>query len=191
MDLSQQSAPKLWQKMWIRVLREFCVIFESENSVTWSTSLGNIFWSFLIYKVIYIRNESWKYVAFTQMQQYITPWNKFLHITKRMFFIYFSLFFHSIWHQFRPPNQIYLSSSGETLNSHTFSMETHWIVSINRHIARCLWFRPVTEGFCPSPATSKFSQFPHNLHLLFLPKRTGQAKIETLSKLFDFTFESP
>ena len=38
------------------------------NSVTWSTSLGNIFWSFLIYKVIYITNENWKYLIFMQIQ---------------------------------------------------------------------------------------------------------------------------
>ena len=80
-----------------------CRFWKREDSVTWSTSVGNIFWSFLIYKGIYITNESWKYLVFTQIQQYIPPWNKFLHLTKTMFFIYFSPFFHSIRHQFRPP----------------------------------------------------------------------------------------
>ena len=83
---------------WIR-----CRFWKRENSVTWSTSLGNIFWSFFIYKVIYIINESWKYLVFTQIQQYIPPWNKFLYVTKTMFFIYFCPFFHGIRHPFRPP----------------------------------------------------------------------------------------
>ena len=77
--------------------------WKCENSVTWSTLLGNIFWSFLIYKVIYITNENWKYLVFTQIQQYIPPWNKFLHITKTMFFLYFSPFFYGIRHPFQPP----------------------------------------------------------------------------------------
>ena len=75
-----------------------CCFWKCKNSMTWSTSVGNIFWSFLIYKVIYITNESWKYLVFTQIQQYMPSWNKFLHLTKTMFFIYFSPFFHSIWH---------------------------------------------------------------------------------------------
>ena len=83
-----------------------CHFWKHENSVTWSTSVCNIFCSFLIYKVIYITNESWKYLVFTKIQQYIPPWNKFLHLTKIMFFIYFSPFFHGIWHQFRPPYYI-------------------------------------------------------------------------------------
>ena len=73
---------------WIR-----CRFWKCENSLTWSTSLRNIFWSFFIYKVISITNESWKYLVFTQIQQYIPPWNKFLHIPKTMFFyIFFSVF---------------------------------------------------------------------------------------------------
>ena len=73
---------------WIR-----CRFWKCENSLTWSTSLSNIFWSFFIYKVISITNESWKYLVFTQIQQYIPPWNKFLHIPKTMFFyIFFSVF---------------------------------------------------------------------------------------------------
>ena len=84
--------------MWIR-----CRFWKGENNVTLSTSLGNIFWSFFIYNVIYITSESWKYLVFTQTQQYIPPWNKFLHITKTMFFIYFSRFFHGIRHLFSPP----------------------------------------------------------------------------------------
>ena len=73
---------------WIR-----CLFWKCENSLTWSTSLSNIFWSFFIYKVISITNESWKYLVFTQIQQYIPPWNKFLHIPKTMFFyIFFSIF---------------------------------------------------------------------------------------------------
>ena len=83
---------------WIR-----CRFWKCENTVTWSTSLGNIFRPFLIYKVIYITNESWKYLVFTKTQQYIPPWKKFLHIIKTMFFIYFSPFFHGIRHPFRPP----------------------------------------------------------------------------------------
>ena len=71
----------------------WCRFWKRENSVTWSTSLSNIFWSFFIYKVISITNESWKYLVFTQIQQYIPPWNKFLHITKTMFFyIFLSVF---------------------------------------------------------------------------------------------------
>ena len=85
-----------------------CCFWKRENSVTWSTSLGNIFWLFLIYKVIYTTKESWKYLVFTQIQQHIPPWNKFLCITKTIFYIYFSPFFHSIRHLFRPPYlQIY------------------------------------------------------------------------------------
>ena len=93
-----------------------CRFWKRENSVTWSTSVGNIFWSFLIYKVIYITNESWKYLVFTQIQQYIPPWNKFLHLTKTMFFIYFSPFFHSIRHQFRPPYSIFLCCEGRVIH---------------------------------------------------------------------------
>ena len=81
----------------------WCCFWKWENTVTWSTSLGNIFWSFLICKVIYIPNESWNYLVFTKIQQYIPPWKKFLHIIKTIFFIYFSQFFHSIWHPFQPP----------------------------------------------------------------------------------------
>ena len=73
-----------------------CRFWKRENSVTWSASVGNIFWSFLIYKEIYITNESWEYLVFTQIRQYIPPWNKFLHLTKTMFFIFFSPFFHGI-----------------------------------------------------------------------------------------------
>ena len=72
---------------WIR-----CRFWKRENSVTWSTSLGNILWSFFIYKVIYITNESWKCLVSTQIQQYIPPWIKFLHITKTMFYIFLSVF---------------------------------------------------------------------------------------------------
>ena len=73
---------------WIR-----CCFWKCKNTLTWSTSLSNIFWSFFIYKVISITNESWKYLVFTQIQQYIPPWNKFLHITKTMFFyIFLSVF---------------------------------------------------------------------------------------------------
>ena len=79
-----------------------CHFWKLENRMTWSTSLGNILWSFFIYKVIYITNESWKYLVFTQIQQYIPPWNKFLLITKTMFLIYFSPFFHGIRHPFQP-----------------------------------------------------------------------------------------
>ena len=89
-----------------------CRFWKREDSVTWSTSVGNIFWSFLIYKGIYITNENWKYLVFTQIQQYIPPWNKFLHLTKTMCFIYFSPFFHSIRHQFRPPYSIVLCCEG-------------------------------------------------------------------------------
>ena len=81
----------------------WCRFWKRENSMTWSTSLGNIFWFFFIYKVMYIINESWKYLVSTQIQQCIPPWNKFLHITKAMFFIYFFPFFHCIWHPFLPP----------------------------------------------------------------------------------------
>ena len=77
----KQGLAWIWRRFWKR-----------ENSMTWSASLGNIFWSFLIYKVIYITNENWKYLVFTQIQQYIPPWNKFLHITKTMFFLHFSPF---------------------------------------------------------------------------------------------------
>ena len=80
----------------------WCCFWKCKNTVTWSTSLGNIFWPFLIYKVISITNESWKYLVFTKTQQYILPWKKFLHIIKTMFFVYFSLFFHGIWHPFQP-----------------------------------------------------------------------------------------
>ena len=83
---------------WIR-----CRFWKGGNSVTWSTSLGNMFWYFFIYKMIYIRNESVKYIVSTQIQQYIPLWNKYLHITKAMFFIYFCPFFHGIPHSFRPP----------------------------------------------------------------------------------------
>ena len=69
-----------------------CRFWKSENSVTWSTSVGNIFWSFLIYKVIYITNGNWKYLVFTQIQQYIPPCNKFLHLTKTMFLYIFLRF---------------------------------------------------------------------------------------------------
>ena len=81
----------------------WCCFWKHENSVTWSTSPGNIFWSSFIYKVICITNESWKYLVFTQIQQYTPPWNKFVHITKTMFFIYFCPFFHGIRHLFWPP----------------------------------------------------------------------------------------
>ena len=58
-----------------------CLFWKRENSVTWSTSLVNIFWYFLIYKVIYITNESWKYLVFTQIQlhtsmEYISWYNQ-------------------------------------------------------------------------------------------------------------------
>ena len=81
----------------------WCRFWKHENSVTWSTPLGNIFWSFFIYKVIYTTNESWKYLVFTQIQQYIPPWNKFLHITKTMFFVYFLSVFLRYRHPFWPP----------------------------------------------------------------------------------------
>ena len=80
-----------------------CRFWKREISVTWTTSVGNIFWSFLIYKVFYTTNESWKYLVFTHIQQYIPSWNKSLHSTKTLFFIYFSRLFHGIRHNFRPP----------------------------------------------------------------------------------------
>ena len=70
-----------------------CYFWKCENNVTWSTSVGNIFWSFLIYKMFDITKESWKYLVFTQIQQCTPPWNNFLHLTKTMFFyIFFSIF---------------------------------------------------------------------------------------------------
>ena len=49
-------------------------------------------------------------------------------------------------------------NSRATLNNHTSFMETHWIASITcSHVARCLWLRLVTEGFCLLPPT-KFSK---------------------------------
>ena len=49
-------------------------------------------------------------------------------------------------------------NSRATLNNHTSFMKTHWIASITySHVARCLWLRLVTEGFCLLPPT-KFSK---------------------------------
>ena len=42
---------------------------KAEINVNRSILVGNIFWYFLIYKVIYITNESWKYLFFTYIQQ--------------------------------------------------------------------------------------------------------------------------
>ena len=47
--------------------------------------------------------SKWKYLVFTKIQQYIPSWNNFLHLTKTMIFIYFSLFFHSIQCQLQSP----------------------------------------------------------------------------------------
>ena len=44
-----------------------------------------------------------------QMRQYVPPWNNFLYLTKIVFFIYFSPFFHGIRRQLRLPYVLMMS----------------------------------------------------------------------------------
>ena len=74
---------------------------------------------------------------------------------------------------------------GATLNSHTFSMETHWLVSIT----------VMSQGVCvldqslkvSAPHSPNFPNVPTTLDLLFFPKQQfSNKKIDVLRKSFNW-----
>ena len=62
----------------------------------------------------------------------------------------------------------------------------------NSHVARCLWLRSVTEGFCPRPA--KFSKCPKTFSFdlpFSLINNFQRKKIDALRPSFDWKWISP
>ena len=79
-------------------------------------------------------------------------------------------------------------NSEVTMNSHTLSMETHWIVPITA-MSWDVCFRLLTESFC-SP-TPKFLKCPYNLSLTFffcLKTKFQMKKIDVYDKVIKSYF---
>ena len=96
-ELSRESATMLWQKMWSRVSHEFGANFESVKIARSGQLHLHLVISFELFWfiVIYIKNESWKYLVFTLIQQYIPPCheiNFFIYNQNNVFYIFFSIF---------------------------------------------------------------------------------------------------
>ena len=83
-----------------------------------------------------------------------------------------------------PSNGVTLNSAA-TLNSHTFSMETHWIVSITAML------QGVCDVFCRPP--TKFSKCLHDLQpsFFYLNDSFQGEKFDALWRSFDRKLISP